>query len=193
MIRMRDADVRYALHRKILAGHRRDPNTLVLDELCLARGDARVDIAVVNGKLHGYEIKSDADTLQRLPAQAEIYNSTLDLVTIVAGAKHVAKVEAMVPEWWCVKIVSSGPRGGVGFRDIRRGRMNPCIDPIAVAHLLWREEAVELLEMYGCRGVRSKNRSELAVRLGEEIPLPALRDAVRNSLKSRVNWRSVSP
>jgi len=189
---MRDADVRRALHRKILAGHRRDPHTLVLDEMGLSRGDARVDIAVVNGKLHGYEIKSDADTLQRLPAQAEIYSSTLDLVTVIAGTKHACKVVAMVPDWWCVKTASAGPRGGVTFRELRRGRMNPRIDPVALAGLLWRNEAVELLHSYNVSGIRSKNRTELASRLASEIPLAALRKAVRDALKARAHWRSAS-
>jgi hypothetical protein len=64
---VRDRDVRQALHRKVLKEHHGDANTLVVDELGLRHGTCRVDIAVVNGFIHGYEIKSDADTLERLP------------------------------------------------------------------------------------------------------------------------------
>ncbi|WP_283807951.1 DUF2130 domain-containing protein [Bradyrhizobium macuxiense] len=59
----RDRDVRQALHRKVLKERHGDADTLVLDELGLRHGTCRVDIAVVNGYLHDYEIKSDADTL----------------------------------------------------------------------------------------------------------------------------------
>ncbi len=64
---MRDRDVRQALRRKVLRDHIGDSSTLVLDELGLRHGTCRVDIAVVNSLLHGYEIKSDADNLARLP------------------------------------------------------------------------------------------------------------------------------
>jgi len=70
---------------------------------------------VVNGKLHGYEIKSDADTLKRLPAQAEVYSAVFDLVTIVVGEHHLDTVRAIVPEWWgIVKAASGNP---VRFRS----------------------------------------------------------------------------
>ena len=61
---MRDVDVRRAVHNKILRHHHGQDDTLVLDELGLLGGDTRVDIAVVNGKIHGYELKSDRDTLE---------------------------------------------------------------------------------------------------------------------------------
>lgn len=73
---MRDRDVRQALHRKVLKEHHGDADTLVLDELGLRHGTCRVDIAVVNGYLHGYEIKSDSDTLERLPARSPLMGSS---------------------------------------------------------------------------------------------------------------------
>ena len=87
---MRDRDVRKALHHKVLKEHHGDTNTLVLDELGLRHGVARVDVAVVNGYLHGFEIKSDSDTLDRLPSQVTIYNAVLDRATLVVGEKHIA-------------------------------------------------------------------------------------------------------
>ena len=47
--------------------HRSEPNTVFLEELGLCQGDARVDYAVINGAMNGYEIKSDRDKLVRLP------------------------------------------------------------------------------------------------------------------------------
>lgn len=35
----------------------------VIEELAVCDGDARVDVAVANDRLCGYEIKSDADTV----------------------------------------------------------------------------------------------------------------------------------
>ena len=68
---MRDIDVRTVLAAEVARRYKGDADTLIIHELGVCSGDARIDLAVVNGKLHGYEIKSDADTLKRLPAQAE--------------------------------------------------------------------------------------------------------------------------
>jgi hypothetical protein len=187
---MRDRDVRNALRRKVLAEHIRDLNTLVVDELGVANGGARVDIAVVNGRLHGYEIKSDADTLQRLPHQIEAYNAVFDRVTIVAGSKHADLMEAAVPPWWGIKIAAAGPRGAVHFSDLRAPRANPEIRPRELAQLLWKDEAVAALEAAGVKGVRSKNRVALYALLASRLSLDELRETVRSALKSRVGWRS---
>lgn len=94
---MRDRDVRQALHRKVLKEHHGDADTLVLDELGLRHGTCRVDIAVVNGYLHGYEIKSDSDTLERLPAQIATYGLVLDRATLVVGERHLEKAKPLIP------------------------------------------------------------------------------------------------
>lgn len=191
---MRDVDVRKALHAKVLAEHHGDPNTLVLDELGLWYGLARVDIAVVNGRMHGYEIKSDRDTLERLPEQARIYSNVLDRVTLVVGKTHVSHALSMIPEWWEVKVATQGPRGAVHFVEERPGRTNPSVDPVSVAALLWSDELVEILaSLNAARGVRGKSRDVMSRRLADTLPLPQLRSTVRERLKSRVGWRAAAP
>ena len=66
-----DVEIRLALHSK-LKPYRTAPNTIVVDELGLSHAKARIDVAVINGCVHGYEIKSSLDTLNRLPAQLEL-------------------------------------------------------------------------------------------------------------------------
>jgi hypothetical protein len=84
---MRDRDVRKALHHTVLKEHHGDTNTLVLDELGLRHGAVRVDVAVVNGHLHGFEIKGDSGTLDRLPSQVAINNAVLDRAMLVVGER----------------------------------------------------------------------------------------------------------
>ena len=57
---MREEEVRKALHSRVLARHHRRPDTLVVDELPLWYGTARIDVAVVSDLIHRYEIKSNA-------------------------------------------------------------------------------------------------------------------------------------
>jgi len=189
---MRDADVRAALHAKVLSEHHGEPDTLVLDELALWYGAARVDIAVVNARFHGFEIKSDRDTLDRLPNQMLIYNAILDRVTIVVAHSHLVGVTSMVPDWWGIKVVGKGPRGGVHFEEERAPRMNPTIDPVALASVLWNEELIEILEERGgaARGVRGRSRDIISRRVAEIVPLTDLRAEVRRRLKARGDWRA---
>jgi hypothetical protein len=187
---VKDGDVRHALHKKVLAEHHGEPDTLVVDELGLEHGSCRVDIAVINGIIHGYEIKSDADTLERLPFQAQIYSRTLDKVTLVCGAAHIDKARGIVPEWWGIKLAVGGSRGAVHFEDIRRPKLNRTLDVEALAMLLWRSEALALLEAAGAaRGMKSKSRAIIYKRLTETLPLQQVRERVRACLKSRADWR----
>ncbi|MEQ5776308.1 sce7726 family protein [Thalassospira sp. NFXS8] len=188
---MRDIDVRQALERQVLRDHNADPNTLVVHELGVLGGASRVDIAVVNGSLHGIEIKSDKDTLGRLSEQSRAYSRIFDKVTIVCGERHFEKVEECVPAWWGIKVAVSGPRGGIEFSQERFPKLNRSQEPEALASLLWKDEALDVLEKHGvAKGVRSKNKAAIYRRLAECLSVDILRDAVRDRLKTRVGWRS---
>jgi hypothetical protein len=188
--RVRDIDVRKALKREVLKQHEGDVDTLVLHELGLRHGAARVDVAVVNGSLHGYEIKSDSDTLERLPAQIETYGLVLDKATLVVGERHAEKAIALLPSWWGIKIASQGPRGGISLRDEKRVRMNPSIDPLAVAELLWSNEVRDILRELGfIEKELRKPRAHLYRELAAAMDVNELRDMTRSVLKRREKWR----
>lgn len=191
---MRDWEVRQALHRKVLREHHSDPDTLVLEELGLRHGACRVDVAVINGAIHGFEIKSDSDTLDRLPSQAQAYGAVLDRATLVAGVKHVERAMLMIPIWWGVRVATPGPRGGIEFPVVRRNRQNSAISAVAVAELLWRPEVIDALSGRGVPfRLMRKPRADLYRLLAETTPLSELRDLVRQRLKSRERWRGQRP
>ena len=185
-----DREIRNALHRDLLRHYWDDPDSLVVDELGLCQGLARIDIAVVNGRIHGFEIKSDRDTLERLPGQCEIYNKTLDRITLVVGGVHLEKAASMVPAWWGI-VEAQIKTGNIQFRTVREGKQNPSVDRFAVAQLLWRDEALEVLDELGVsKGLRSKTRSELWEKLAKELSADRLCRVVRDRVKERGNWRS---
>jgi hypothetical protein len=190
---VREHEVRAALFRKVLCEHLQEPNTLVLEELGLRHGQSRIDIAVVNGFLHGYEIKSEADTLERLPRQIIIYSSVLDFVTLVVSEKHTKDAAKKIPTWWGIKILRLGSRGGARFECKRPAKMNPSLDPIAVAELLWRSEAASILESSGMKSTSLRApRSALYRELALTMELGELRRKVRDALKNREAWRDRS-
>jgi hypothetical protein len=186
----RDRDVRAAVLKKVLSEHVADPKVLVMEELGLEHGACRVDIAVINGMIHGYELKSDSDTLARLPQQALIYSRALDKATLVVGEKHVADAQALIPEWWGIKVSYAGPRGAVHIDGFRSAATNPDLSPFHVAHLLWKDEAISILETMnvGKKELRA-SRTQLYTLLVELLPVASLRAHVREALKRRTKWR----
>ncbi|WP_068274801.1 sce7726 family protein [Aldersonia kunmingensis] len=180
---MRDVDIRAALVDSL----RRDfDGDKIVNEMGLCLGATRVDVAVINGSLHGYEIKSDRDTLARLPAQVELYSKVLDFSTIVCGSRYGAKIRDVVPNWWGI-VEAHNVDGLVAMKPRRRARRNRICDPMSVAQLLWREEAAAVLRSRG-ELVRSREtRWNLWDRLAQ-WPIDELQLSVRSQLKVRPRW-----
>jgi len=103
---MRDRDVREAVRAYLYDAHKADRETLIVEEMGVWSGTVRIDIAVINGELSGFELKSDRDKLDRLPLQAKVYSKVFDRVTLVVGARHVRKALPLIPEWWSVLIAN---------------------------------------------------------------------------------------
>lgn len=189
---MRDSDVRRALHCQLLEQHSSElDTTLFVDELGLC-GEARVDVAVVNAALSGFELKSASDTLRRFPTQVGVYSRVLDYATLVVAENHLDRALPLLPSWWGCSVVRWD--GELAHLDeLWPGEFNPGIDAYAVAQLLWWDEAFGTLEMLdAAKGMRSKPRKKLWAKLVETIDLTDLRALVRQHLKSRTGWRSAT-
>jgi len=185
---MRDSDVRTALRRRLEAEHVGDPNTLIVDEMGVWSGTVRIDMAVINGEICGYELKSDRDTLTRLPMQAEVYSRVFDKVILVVGDKHARKARGLIPKWWGVTLARFRA-GELKLIDDRAPKQNPARDPYLVAELLSKDEAIAALDQHGLAdGWRSKRVREIHERLAAELPLDVLSERVRIALRARQGW-----
>lgn len=178
----RDAEVRDLLKRHLAGDHAGVP-TVLLDELGLCQGNVRVDVAAVNGELAGFEIKSPADRLTRWPRQCRVYSKVVDRAWLVAPEKTLAAADA--PSWWgLVLVVQTATQ--LGLRVVRDAQPNPRVDAYSLARLLWRDEAIHILDEHGlARGFRTRPRRVIWRRLANEVPLDNLRRAVRAALKVR--------
>ena len=186
----RDRDVRALVLRTVLADHANDTNARIVHELGLEHGACRVDIAVVNGFLHGFELKSDADNLVRLPRQVEAYSRSLDRATLVVGVEHLAAAQAMIPPWWGLKVIVAGSKGALKLQTHRRVQNNPDPSLFHMAHLMWRSEVVEVLRAHGASSKElSLNRAGLYRLFVDAFQPGDVRKKIRQALKSRENWR----
>lgn len=184
---LKDNDIRITLIDEL---NRRNAqhNYRIVEELAVCDGEARVDVAVANGKLCGYEIKSDADTLERLALQQKCYDKTFDMVSIVVGEKFKDKIEEHVPDYWGIYVVSENS-GRCKIQKKRTAKLNKKIEATALLELLWKEEILYLLKKEGIKGISGKNRRILRQIATENISLKQIRDFTRETIKSRQNWR----
>ena len=180
-----DSAIRARLRSRLLGQHGQDADTVLIEELGIGRGQVRIDIAVVNGLLHGYEIKSDRDSLRRLVTQVDIYGKVLDQATLVVGSRFLAEALHIVPAWWGVLHVRTTSHG-LQFRGVRRPRINPQRDPRILVELLWSDQAMALLEeRNAARGVRGKPRRVVWDRICDRFDVDEIAAAVRARLKTR--------
>ncbi|MBO0953223.1 sce7726 family protein [Fibrella forsythiae] len=186
---MRDYDIRHSLHNQFLAHYKQDGHSIVVDELGVCNGQSVIDVAVINGSLHAFEIKSDADTLVRLPKQVAHYNKVFDYATIVVNGKYVHRVASLVPYWWAIWLIYEKD-GKILKTIVREGERNTNIDAFSVAQLLWREEALNLLvKLDLAKGMRTKRRWLLWQHLAENVPVDRLCEYTRQYLKERSAWK----
>jgi hypothetical protein len=185
-----DREIRAALYRKKFRFKHDRSDTLIIDELGLAHARARIDIAVINGCVHGFEIKSAADTLARLPKQLMLYEECLEKLTIVCAEKHVSAVQKIAPSWCGILEATKGPRGGIDFTTLRTSKRNPNVQAYRLAHLLWRPEAVSLLaRMNVPPQVLRSPRKQLYKSLAALLTVEQITAFIKESMESRSVWR----
>lgn len=185
---LRDADIRTLLEAWIRSTHEDKP-TAILHELKIPRPSARVDVAVVNGELSAFEIKSDVDTLWRLPRQVRSFDCVFDRVSLVTTEKHLRQVRAVIPRWWGIVTIASTSND---IRQRRQARINPRRQVASLLHVLSRPELLSLaarVELQkGCSGF---SRQALVERL-TCVPAATLRGHVRDLLAARTRVVSYS-
>ncbi len=188
---MRDPDVRRLLHSHLSAKYVGADDTLVVDELGVRSGSCRIDVAVINAQLTGWEIKAPKDRLDRLPTQVQYYGEVCDQAWLVTDQVHLESAAAIIPSWWGIMRLEQSPHDVARLRLERPAGSNPQVIPAALAQLLWRAEALQILARFGAHSVSTQRltRPGLWQCLVETVPPRELADQVRASLRGRNAWR----
>ena len=193
MLPLNDGSIRVLLKENLANCNSRAQDTFIIEELGLRHGAARIDIAVIDTLLRGFEIKSDCDNLERLPNQIQIYNAVFDRVTLVTGHRLLDKALPTIPEWWGIKLAETSSLGRLRLIDVRDPQDNPSRDMLAITKLLWKAEALSLLEEIGAAdGFHYKPRAIIYQQLAEQADPVWLCGRIRQHLCSRTEWRVAS-
>lgn len=175
-----EALVRQALRRHVTnAG----APTQTVDEFWVPQSNERADMAHIGRVLAGFEIKTQRDSLRRLPRQAAAYERVFDRCTAVVAPKHRDAAIETLPSWWGITEIAAN--GSISFHQVRDCRPNRSVDPETLVRLLWRDEAERALVALGVDPAPRTPRAALWRELVRVADLRQLRAAVRVSLLAR--------
>ena len=189
---LKDVDIRQSLLRQ-LDNQSSNPNSRLLQEFGVNCGQARIDIAVIGQEMTGYEIKSDCDSLSRLYNQMPAYNKVFNRIYLVTGEKLLMQAIQVVPDWWGIYLAAPNTNHETQLYAIRSAESNKQQCPLSIARLLWRSEALTILEdINQAAGVRSQTCEIMYNRLIKCLPLNKLQQAVTRSIAKRTYCREAS-
>lgn len=189
-MKTRDADIRSSLYDYLVKKFNYDKTTKIVHELNVCYGSARADVAAINGSLYGYEIKSDRDTLERLPQQVEFYSKVFDYINLVCSENFISEAEKIIPDWWGIFVASPDTVGSVTIDTYRTASCNMNIDAFSLAQFLWKDEVIQLLNELGAdKKINRLPKYILWEELSKAFPLDVLKQRVRSSLKQRDSWK----
>ena len=196
-MRLKDSDVRISLHQEIKEHFVYDSTTHIVDELQICNGVARIDVAAINGAFHGYEIKSESDTLIRLPNQLEQYNKVFDYIYFVCAEKQISKAYKMIPHWWGIYITMNVD-GKAKLELARHAKQNEMLDPFSLLQFLNKDELVNFGVKFDLGSFSTLKKIQkyrlwqiLAAKVDKnDIAIEDLTSFLRTSLKVREGGRA---
>lgn len=190
IVPLRDPDIRAVL--PAWARERATGPFLLVGEVEVrgSRVPARLDALLISDRLVGFEIKSDVDSLARLPRQVQAFSPLLDEAVLVCGVRHAARAVEMVPDWWTVLTAERDTTGQVQLAVIREGGVNPKPRMLWLLRMLFRAELVAILRAHGVRGYTGLRVAGLRKLATASIPADQLRAAALGYLRTGRPWWS---
>lgn len=180
------SDIRTQLGR--LFGGR--AGALLVEEMEVCAGKARIDMAIVCDRLIGIEIKGPKDDLCRLPGQVNHYSKCFDIVVLVVHEELAADALKLIPSWWGV-VTGSELSGSYTYTLVRRPTRNKHAELDALLALLWKDEIGCLwTTLLDCVPPSRASKGELRSQLLSRAAARRLKTAGIDLLRSRRNWRS---
>jgi hypothetical protein len=182
---LRDGDIRWPLQAWLEQKYGHDGSSGIIHELEIPRPSGRVDLAVINGEMVGFEIKSDADTLCRLPRQTASFCAVFNKMYFVTTNTHLREARAKIPRWWGL-LIARKEDDFVSFRSLRKSKLNKNVSNASLVSLLSRDELITFIKINGpIRKVRELRKSALQSYIISEYDSACISEGVKRIIRTR--------
>ena len=159
----------------------------IIEEKQIAKSRADV-MLVLEEKLLGVEIKSDADTYARLARQVKDYNKFFDYNYVVVGSSHSKHIEEHVPEYWGI-IEAISKEESVEFNVLREPEINKRAQRTykmkRKLSILWRPELSHIQEINGMPKYKQRSKDFVITKIMEKVPWDLLHRQISEELFQR--------
>lgn len=185
---MKPENIREKLRGWVEARGAHREGDVFIDELCIIDKTNRADFVHANGRLCGFEIKSQSDTLKRWPNQRAAYRLVFDEVWICCHRKHASKI--LLDDEDDSGIIIVDDFGSLAV--LRPAKKNRRLDRFHLTGLLWRVELDRLCIKHGLPVIRTEKIKETRQRVADSLPLETIRQEALFVLKARYGSYSKS-
>lgn len=159
----------------------------IIEEKQIAKSRADV-MLVLEEKLIGVEIKSDADTYARLARQVKDYNKFFDYNYVVVGSSHSKHIEEHVPEYWGI-IEAISKEESVEFNVLREPEINKRAQRTykmkRKLSILWRPELSHIQEINGMPKYKQRSKDFVITKIMEKVLWDLLHRQISEELFQR--------
>ena len=159
----------------------------IIEEKQIAKSRADV-MLVLEEKLIGVEIKSDADTYARLARQVKDYNKFFDYNYVVVGSSHSKHIEEHVPEYWGI-IEAISKEESVEFNVLREPEINKRAQRTykmkRKLSILWRPELSHIQEINGMPKYKQRSKDFVITKIMEKVQWDLLHRQISEELFQR--------
>lgn len=157
--------------------------TRVFEEKIIGRSRADI-LLLTEQQIIGLEIKSDADTYERLKRQVRDYNKYCDANYIIIGKSHEKHVEEHIPKVWGILTVQCRDKE-ICIEEMRPAQENTKMKRDQQISLMWRPELQHLLEINHLPMYRQKSKKFVQQKLLEKLEWEVLKPQMCEELFER--------
>lgn len=179
------------------------PELRLVDELAIPKRICLADVVAIpvpgeaSSGLHGFEIKSEVDSLTRLESQVHYYSKVFKKCSLVVSEKHEKKALEMIPDWWGVILVVSvgfdeygDPLDEIVMLETREAQVNENpLDPYSLTQLLWRNELIDIVKVKALDVAKTGSKRVLRTAISKQLSIEELESAVVTYLAERKEWK----
>jgi len=183
-------DIRVALRQWVQDKFELKQDDILINELGFCNKDPnstvdcsfRADLALANGRLVGFEIKSKKDSLKRWLSQMIAYTNVFDEVWLCSHGKHLYRALEITEKH--VGVLAVDDSGSITV--IRYADRNTKLNFYDLSGLLWKDELLEFALINNIINIKSRmTKNEIRESLSVASNLAELQPYVLKKLKER--------